>query len=212
MIAFSRSASWGSDQNVQHQIGPIDVTIAPTDNRCLIVNVKTCYLDFCCICIHAPLSTSKDCTPCDFWNIHTPLVQKIAGTRPVTSLIDANSPATATLSGRIDDIVTGKSTVPGFETFPNSTRTWLPVTFPEYGACEPVMTDGKIDEGGGTRIDFVGLTENISCVPGSSETWNSFVMPNSGIDHVPTAIRAHLPVHAASSMTLRRVAKYDRLG
>ena len=75
--------------------------------------------------------------------------------------MDANSAAAATLSGRIGDIVTGKSTVPGFETYLNSTRSWLPATFPEYGTNEPVMTYGKIDEGGGTRIDYVGLTENI---------------------------------------------------
>ena len=53
------------------------------------------------------------------------------------------------------------------------------------------------------RIGLVAVSNGTAVVPASAESVNDFIMPNVGIDHVPTAVRAHLPVSVFSLRVLR---------
>ena len=147
MLALSRSLDWRSDNLGKHCVSHNDVLIVYADTRCLIVNVKTRFLDVCVVCMHAPLLTSTDSTPGDFWKEHIPLVRKHAGSRAVVSFIDANCVAASSIDGRIGgDVLSGKTTVQGFEDYLIGTRSLFPATFADYGNVQPLTTYGTIDE------------------------------------------------------------------
>ena len=89
---------------------------------------------------------------------------------------------------------------------------WLPCTFDRFGGTEVLHTSGNVDEGQGRRADYVGLGLNVHAVPGSATTWNDFVSPNCGVDHIPTAVAFHLEHRRSKSTVCRRRAPYDRHG
>ena len=68
MIAFSRSEPWGKDK-IGKRLGPNDISIVHATPRCLVVHVASKYVRVCAVAIHAPLETSTDRKPDDFFGI-----------------------------------------------------------------------------------------------------------------------------------------------
>ena len=114
MRAFSKSLAWGEDGSGKRCVIYNDVVIVYVATRCLIVNAKTRFLDISFVCIHAPLTSSTNCSPDDFWKEHIPLVRKRAEARTVVSFLDANTAVAATIDGRIGDVLSGRKTVQGY--------------------------------------------------------------------------------------------------
>ena len=192
-----------------------DVIVHTSDPRRLIVIITTAVCRFAVASLHAPDQSHDECLT--WWRDTTALFSHDLKHIAKIVFIDSNITLPSVWDLREPNHVDKKSMPSNvlnagiFDELIHSAGRWVPAALPSSWR-EQVSKATFIARGYSTFNDYVLLSNEIACTPGSYDLEESYVTANKADDHLMVSVEGVLMPNFSKSFKRRRTVTYDRKG